>query len=84
MDRMYKVVWTKLEDSSPFQREIFKFFYNYKIKHRDNGLSTPLVDRFDFVDLWSFEGVKDGEEIMVDSFIEWICGALKESRMVKR
>lgn len=46
MDRLYKAVHEKVNESSKFQKALFNFAYDYKKKRYENGYTTfPIIDR---------------------------------------
>ena len=44
MDRLYKGVWEKVNKGGKFQRELFKFAFEYKKKQVERGFETPILD----------------------------------------
>lgn len=45
MDRLYKGVWDKVNDSGPLGKALFKFAYDYKMKKIEAGYSTPILNK---------------------------------------
>ncbi|KAK6962415.1 long-chain-fatty-acid--CoA ligase 4 [Biomphalaria glabrata] len=48
LDRIYKNVWEKVNSSSVIKRVLFRFAYEYKLKHLPKGFHTPLCDKIVF------------------------------------
>ncbi|KAK3776903.1 hypothetical protein RRG08_024673 [Elysia crispata] len=48
MDRIYKNVWENVNSSPLMKRVLFQFAFDYKLRHYQNGFSTPLCDRIVF------------------------------------
>ncbi|CAL1538248.1 unnamed protein product [Lymnaea stagnalis] len=48
MDRIYKNAWEKVNSSSLIKRVLFKFAYEYKLKHLVQGFDTPLCNKVIF------------------------------------
>ena len=46
MDRLYKAVWEKVNNSGMFGRAIFTFAYEYKKRNMMNGFPTPFCDKW--------------------------------------
>lgn len=56
LDRICKGVWDKMQEGSPLQYALFKYFYEYKKKHYEAGFGTPLLDRMVFAKTKSLLG----------------------------
>ncbi|XP_058490934.1 long-chain-fatty-acid--CoA ligase 3a [Solea solea] len=48
MDRIYKIVMTKVEEMNYVQRTLFILAYNYKLEQLAKGNNTPLCDKLVF------------------------------------
>ena len=45
MDRLYKAVWTKVNDGSKLKKALFTIAYDYKSRNLKQGHNTPLCDK---------------------------------------
>ncbi|XP_038049964.1 long-chain-fatty-acid--CoA ligase 4-like [Patiria miniata] len=48
IDRLYKGVMDKVNSGSPLQRALFKFAYDYKLRHIEQGFDTPIFNMLIF------------------------------------
>ncbi|CAG5133872.1 unnamed protein product, partial [Candidula unifasciata] len=56
MDRIYKNVWENVNSLSAMQKTLFKFAYDYKLKHLLAGFDTPLCNKLVFKNVTNLLG----------------------------
>ena len=54
MDRLYKLVWEKVNEGPEFKRKLFSFAYEYKRKNYEAGFDTPLCDMWACLSIFVF------------------------------
>lgn len=58
LDRLTKGINDKVNAGSAFQKALFKYCYNYKVKWTSQGYQTPLIDRLVFKKIAKLMGGK--------------------------
>ncbi|KAI0230967.1 Long-chain-fatty-acid--CoA ligase 4 [Lamellibrachia satsuma] len=48
MDRLYKAVWTKVNEGSKLKKALFTVAYDYKSRNLQQGRNTPMCDKLVF------------------------------------